>query len=37
MFGSHVSIAGGLHHAPLLAEKLGAQTLQVFTKNQSIT
>src|SRR5215210_7719899 len=34
MFGSHLSIAGGLHNALLKAEELGLDTLQVFTKNQ---
>jgi deoxyribonuclease-4 len=34
MFGSHLSIAGGLHNALAEAEKLGMQTVQVFTKNQ---
>ena len=34
MFGSHLSIAGGLHNALLSAEKLGMETAQVFTKNQ---
>lgn len=34
MFGSHLSIAGGLHNALLQAEKLDMQTVQVFTKNQ---
>jgi deoxyribonuclease-4 len=34
MFGSHLSIAGGLHNALLAAEKLGMETAQVFTKNQ---
>jgi deoxyribonuclease-4 len=34
MFGSHLSIAGGLHNALLAAEKLDMQTVQVFTKNQ---
>jgi deoxyribonuclease-4 len=34
MFGSHLSIAGGLHNALLSAEKLGCDTLQVFTKSQ---
>jgi deoxyribonuclease IV len=34
MFGSHLSIAGGMHHAVLAAEKLQMQTVQVFTKNQ---
>ena len=34
MFGSHLSIAGGLHNALLEAEKLGCETVQIFTKNQ---
>ena len=34
MFGSHLSIAGGMHHALLRAEELGHATVQVFTKNQ---
>ncbi len=34
MFGSHLSIAGGLHKALLAAEKLGLDTVQVFTGNQ---
>lgn len=34
MFGSHLSIAGGMHKALLDAEKLGFDTVQVFTKNQ---
>jgi deoxyribonuclease-4 len=34
MFGSHLSIAGGMHNALLAAETLGCETVQVFTKNQ---
>ena len=34
MFGSHLSISGGLHNALLSAEKFGMETVQVFTKNQ---
>jgi deoxyribonuclease-4 len=34
MFGSHLSIAGGMHKALLEAERLGFTTTQVFTKNQ---
>ncbi len=34
MFGSHLSIAGGLHNALLKAEALGCETAQVFTKFQ---
>ncbi|HEV8607202.1 MAG TPA: deoxyribonuclease IV [Tepidisphaeraceae bacterium] len=34
MFGSHLSISGGLHNALLSAEKYGMETVQIFTKNQ---
>ena len=34
MFGSHLSISGGMHNALLEAEKLGFDVVQVFTKNQ---
>jgi len=34
MFGSHLSIAGGMENALLSAEKFGFDTVQVFTKNQ---
>src|SRR5918993_1966675 len=34
MFGSHLSIAGGMHNALLKGEQLGCETVQVFTKNQ---
>ena len=34
MFGSHLSIAGGMHKALLAAEGYEMQTVQVFTKNQ---
>jgi deoxyribonuclease-4 len=34
MFGSHLSISGGMHNAILDAERLGFDTVQVFTKNQ---
>jgi deoxyribonuclease-4 len=34
MFGSHLSIAGGMQNALLEAERLGFDTVQVFTKNQ---
>jgi deoxyribonuclease-4 len=34
MFGSHLSIAGGMHNALLQAEQYGMETVQVFTKNQ---
>ena len=36
MFGSHLSIAGGMHNALLSAEKLNCETVQVFTKNQKM-
>ncbi|MFG0284719.1 MAG: deoxyribonuclease IV [Phycisphaerales bacterium JB039] len=34
MFGSHLSIAGGMDRALREAESLGMDTVQVFTKNQ---
>ncbi|MEX0653978.1 MAG: deoxyribonuclease IV [Phycisphaeraceae bacterium] len=34
MFGSHLSIAGGMHHALVEARDLGMQSVQIFTKNQ---
>jgi len=34
MFGSHLSITGGMHNALLAAEKYQMETVQVFTKNQ---
>lgn len=34
MFGSHLSIAGGLHNALIEARKLCMDCVQVFTKNQ---
>ena len=34
MFGSHLSIAGGLHNALLEAKRLDMDCVQVFTKNQ---
>ena len=34
MFGSHLSITGGMHNALLEAERLSCETVQVFTKNQ---
>jgi deoxyribonuclease-4 len=34
MFGSHLSISGGLHNALLKAEALHMTCVQVFTKNQ---
>jgi deoxyribonuclease-4 len=33
MFGSHLSVAGGLYKAVLAAEKYGMETVQVFTAN----
>jgi endonuclease IV len=37
MFGSHLSIAGGMHNALLEAERLGFSSVQVFTKNCPFT
>ena len=34
MYGSHLSIAGGMHKAVAAARELGLSTVQVFTKNQ---
>ncbi|MFW6336168.1 MAG: deoxyribonuclease IV, partial [Phycisphaeraceae bacterium] len=34
MFGSHLSIAGGLHNAVIEAQRLGMDCVQVFTANQ---
>lgn len=34
MFGSHLSIAGGMHNAVTEAQRIGFDTVQVFTKNQ---
>jgi deoxyribonuclease IV len=34
MFGSHLSVAGGLHNALLAARSLQCDCVQVFTKNQ---
>ncbi len=34
MFGSHLSIAGGLHNALIDAQRLGMDCVQIFTKNQ---
>src|SRR5689334_3767809 len=34
VFGSHLSISGGMHNALLAAEGYGMETVQVFTKNQ---
>src|ERR1043166_5599860 len=36
MFGSHLSIAGGVQNALLKAEEFGMDTVQVFTKSQKI-
>jgi hypothetical protein len=33
MFGSHLSIAGGIHKELLEAERLGMTTTQLFTNN----
>lgn len=33
-FGAHVSIAGGVHNAPLAAAAIGADGFALFTKNQ---
>jgi hypothetical protein len=37
MFGSHLTISGGMHNALLEAERLGFDSVQVFTKNCSFT
>jgi deoxyribonuclease IV len=34
MYGSHLSISGGMHNALTAAETMGFDTVQVFTKNQ---
>lgn len=34
VFGSHLSIAGGVHLALLEAERLDSESVQIFTKNQ---
>lgn len=34
LFGSHLSVAGGMVNALVEAERLGLDTVQVFTKNQ---
>jgi deoxyribonuclease-4 len=34
LFGSHLSIAGGLHHALVGAKSQGMDCVQIFTKNQ---
>ncbi len=36
MFGSHLSISGGMHNALLAAEKIGFETVQVFTFNDNV-
>lgn len=33
-FGAHVSISGGIHHAPIRAHSLGCSSMQIFCKNQ---
>jgi deoxyribonuclease-4 len=35
LFGAHMSIAGGHHHALTAAQKYGCSTVQLFTKNAS--
>src|SRR5437660_388245 len=35
LFGAHMSIAGGLHHALLAAQAHGCGTVQLFTKNSN--
>jgi deoxyribonuclease-4 len=32
LFGAHMSIAGGCHNALLLAQALGCDSVQLFTK-----
>ena len=34
MFGSHLSVAGGLYKAVVEADELGLRTVQIFTRNQ---
>ncbi len=34
MYGSHLSVAGGLYNAVVEAQDLGLQTVQIFTRNQ---
>jgi deoxyribonuclease-4 len=34
MFGSHLSIAGGLYNALIRAEELHLETVQIFNKSQ---
>ena len=36
MYGSHLSISKGMHHAVTAATDLSMATVQVFTKNCSI-
>ncbi len=33
LFGAHVSIAGGVHNAPLNAAKIGCEVFQMFTRS----
>lgn len=33
LFGAHVSVAGGLHHAPLNAAKIGCEVFQFFSRS----
>jgi endonuclease IV len=33
LFGAHMSVAGGLHHALLAAQAHQCSTVQLFTKN----
>jgi endonuclease IV len=37
MFGSHLSIAGGMHNPLTQATRLGLNAVQIFTKNCPIT
>jgi len=34
-FGAHMSIAGGIHNAPLRGKEAGCTTIQIFTKNSN--
>lgn len=34
LLGAHVSVAGGLEHAPAHGKTLGAEAIQIFTRNQ---
>jgi deoxyribonuclease-4 len=34
LIGAHVPITGGLHHAPATGRAVGAEAIQVFTRNQ---